>query len=667
MNVRWISLACLMLVFAAYQIEAQQITCATNNGGCSHICLFRGTGNRTCGCPCGFALDSTLTNCVPSNPCNVDLYILVDVSMNTDPTPCILQTTFTNWPIWRNNVVNVLNSFVTDDAGSVYNVGVQTFSSGFPTTINEYSDTNLQPAITALSNTATPTCTALGEFISQITFAVESFPSLNNFQYRGPGVRRDPMTTSRIAIVLNAGPGGTNQAAINARLPTIMSQMDDILVVTAKTIADTAQGALNEQISRLTACGSTSAACGDVFYFDSPNSDGLTVSGANLKSKMNTSACLTRRGGVTPVVTTDCGQTFTAIIPKCLLNGLTLSDLSFMDSLCTITGISINLLVESGSNYVVSIPFIGCGITTSTFIDGTGTPKTNFTQIIQTRNISASQELPSFSTTVQCHYTAYVEPPAVVALNKSFNGTAASGSTFQLETVAFKDSTFTTRYLSTDCIPVDTSVYLRASSALSSVLTLKVWSMHATPSANENDAQSYPMITAGCAVDSSVVILPSASNEVKIKYNTFEFSSTMTASNANKLPVYLHLSFNLCVVNDASAACTQTCTPTGRRKRSLADVKVSRVKTLGPFQVGSNKQAPLNENLSPTQVLIRRGQISHGYLNNVTLLMMAIFAVFVIEVVRVRRSRLQKIKETKIALTEEVVQPNEEKVDLSIE
>nr|XP_002132132.1 uncharacterized protein LOC100178581 [Ciona intestinalis] len=663
MNVRWISLACLVLVFAAYQIEAQQITCAPNNGGCSHTCLFRGTGNRTCGCPCGFALDSSLTNCVPSNPCNVDLYILIDVSMNTDPIACILNTAFTNWLTWRNNVVGVLNSFVADDAGSTYHVGVQTFSSGFPTTINLYNDTNLQPAITTLSTTATPTCTALGEFISQITFAVESFPSLTNFQYRGPGVRRDPMTTSRIAMVLNAGPGGTNLAAINARLPTIMSQMDDILVVTSKIIADNTQSALNEDISRLAACGSTAAACGDVFYFDSPNSDGLAVSGANLKSKMNTSACLARRGGATPVVTTNCGQTFTATIPKCLLNGLTLSDLSLSDPLCTITG------VESGSNYIVSIPFIGCGITTSAFVDSSGNPKTNFTQIIQTRNISANQILPSFSTKVQCHYAAYVEPPVVVALNKSFNGTAASGSTFQLETLAFKDSSYTTRYMSTDCIPVDTSVYLRASAALSSVLTLKVWSMHATPSANENDAQSYPMITAGCAVDSSVVILPSASNEVKIKYNMFEFSSTATASNANKLPVYLHLSFNLCVVNDTSAACTQTCTQQpGRRKRSLADVKVSRVKTLGPFKVGSNKQGPLNENFSPTHVLIRRGQINHGYLNNVTLLMMAIFAVFVIEVIRVRRSKLQKVKETKIALTEEVVlQPNEEKVDLSKE
>ena len=48
------------------------------------------------------------------------------------------------------------------------------------------------------------------------------------------------------------------------------------------------------------------------------------------------------------------------IIPKCLLRGMTLSDLVLLDSTCDVSQFG----TDDGSNYIVTIPMVACGTQT---------------------------------------------------------------------------------------------------------------------------------------------------------------------------------------------------------------------------------------------------------------------------------------------------------------
>uniref|UniRef100_H2Y6M5 ZP domain-containing protein n=1 Tax=Ciona savignyi TaxID=51511 RepID=H2Y6M5_CIOSA len=173
------------------------------------------------------------------------------------------------------------------------------------------------------------------------------------------------------------------------------------------------------------------------------------------------------------------------------------------------------------------------------------------------------------------------------------------------------------------------------------------------------------MVTNGCPVDPTLSVLPSASSAVRFKYNVFEFVTTRTLANSNKLPVYFHMIFAACTSSDTSAPCTATCTPSGRRRRSLEEPKIPHTSTIGPFRVGSPVERPSNQ--QPLQVLIRRGK-HVNYFSNFNLLLVAIGVVVMIELLLARRSKVAT-KDTKAVDFQctEIAQPLEKKVEISDE
>ncbi|XP_078495098.1 uncharacterized protein LOC144749872 [Ciona intestinalis] len=89
-------------LFSSLVCQALAQTCV-NNGGCAEQCLYRGSGARTCGCPCLSTLNGDGQTCDPSFQCGTDIYIVADASINVDPTDCLLSSIpgFTvTWPGW---------------------------------------------------------------------------------------------------------------------------------------------------------------------------------------------------------------------------------------------------------------------------------------------------------------------------------------------------------------------------------------------------------------------------------------------------------------------------------------------------------------------------------------------------------------------------------------
>ena len=67
-----------------------QNPCASNNGGCDDICLWSGTGNRSCACNCSRTLASDGRRCIDSL-CDLDIYFGIDIGATFDLRGCILS------------------------------------------------------------------------------------------------------------------------------------------------------------------------------------------------------------------------------------------------------------------------------------------------------------------------------------------------------------------------------------------------------------------------------------------------------------------------------------------------------------------------------------------------------------------------------------------------
>ena len=60
--------------------------CASNNGGCSHICNYVGPGSASCSCNFGYKISNSNTSaCVPINPCSKSNSGCPQVCVNTRP------------------------------------------------------------------------------------------------------------------------------------------------------------------------------------------------------------------------------------------------------------------------------------------------------------------------------------------------------------------------------------------------------------------------------------------------------------------------------------------------------------------------------------------------------------------------------------------------------
>uniref|UniRef100_H2YYP6 ZP domain-containing protein n=1 Tax=Ciona savignyi TaxID=51511 RepID=H2YYP6_CIOSA len=278
----------------------------------------------------------------------------------------------------------------------------------------------------------------------------------------------------------------------------------------------------------------------------------------------------------------------TVTIPKCQLRGMTPSDLMLNDPACKVQ----DHTVEVGMNYVVNVPFGGCGMI-QTVDNSTGIARSIYKQTIQTRNYNSSQFLLDVRFDLECETSTFfnatygaIKPGAHLE-----QGSLARQGIFQLELAVFTSDAFSTPITGNLAYIIDTPVYVEGrSEPLSNALQLKLWSCKATPTSNINDQTSYYLISnGGCQKDPTVVFYTRASNgKVRFKFNMFEFVANNSLLAVQRGSVYLHCSFIVCTTTDTTGKCGSACHSRRRRSDDVEEQTVT--KTIGPFTVESNDE-----------------------------------------------------------------------------
>nr|XP_002126420.1 uncharacterized protein LOC100177359 [Ciona intestinalis] len=570
------------------QVLAQ--TCA-GNGNCDEQCLYRGSGSRTCGCQCLSTLNADGRTCDPTFQCGTDIYIVADASIIVDPTDCLLATipgfttTWPGWTVWKKILVAIFSFFVEEEAHQNINVGAKLFASlsDSPIIANYTGGPTVMDALNTIQGMNQPLCGSLSSYVRHIGQGVEKNPGLNDWVYRGPYSFRPFSTTARVAIALNYGPSNTmNEQTISFWRERILQQFDRLIVITRSNISVAADKTRNDREARLFACGHPTAPCAFVLYIDALNDFGLPLSNDILSTLTSSTSCLERLAQNITTSLTSCDSNMTLTIPKCKLRGLTPSDLRLNDVTCNVA----TYTREVGDNYIIDIPYGVCGATQE-LQGGSGGVLSLHKQMVQTRNFSASQLLPSVKFNIECTAPTQANTSSITIKPAAHlvEGKLVQQGNFPLSLDVYTNSSFSTKQTGNLAYVIDCPVYIEGSSSpISDGLTLKLWTCTATPTSNINDPVSYALISnGGCQKDPTVEFQTRASpGQVRFKFNMFEFVSNRSALEVQRGPVYIHCSFIMCRSSDTTGRCGQVCH--SRRKRTTeSDDGESVTKSVGPF------------------------------------------------------------------------------------
>jgi len=547
-------------------------TCEDNNGGCSHICLYRGPEKgRQCACPCLYTLEPDEKTCMPRNPCKLDIYVLLDKTQSTDSTSCHMFALFgsgfgdfNKWKNWRDNVTRVLKMFAADN-DTDHSYGIQTFSEQHnPDTLLLYNDTDITSAITKWENMSMPNCAYDSDFSKSLLMAVEMVREIGNHEFKGPGARQPWPYATSVAMIFaypaQVQPQG--MTAFERNIDLSKKLMDHVLMINlSEDVADLSQ---QQKESRYAACGNTSVPCDKVFNLTAENEFNKNVTLENLLSVINPDACLSRQYAPT-LIQKQCGSTMQVNIPKCVLNGLNITDLMFNDASCDLS----EMTTETDLYYQITVPFTLCGRKMKEVKIGQGT-FTRVTQNISTRAFHSNQNLIDFNYEMICDFPVVI-PSKKTKYRMNANNTDALPQ-YNVSLTAYNSSLYDIPLASSQQVLTNSTVYIEATSDdLRSQFNLKFSSCIATSASNAS--YQHVLLENGCPVDATVKILSSSQfNITRASFSMFEFTPSYSQQDQHKSLITIKCQLTACLQQDVtSSRCNPSCSNQGRRKRSVAE------------------------------------------------------------------------------------------------
>jgi len=552
-------------------------SCTDNNGGCSNQCIG-GSSPVSCGCPCGASINADGMQCDSTNPCDVDILLLIDYSDKTDPIDCQASSNqnWNAWQVWKAKAVEVIDQLFA--AYPTARLAVQSYANGVINTINTFTDGKDAASIIAAVNAANqPDCGSLTSFT---TILSGSLPV---------GIRE---SASKFAFVVSAGTDETlNDASISANMQIATQKFDSIVVLTDF------DNITNVESSRFAVCGNkTSLDCGYVFNLEGFNDLSALASTENFKAVAKPDACLDRIS-TTNVDVTSCAGSIQSSIPQCLLRGMPSSALVASDLTCTNSG----FISSSSNNYLFNMQYGDCNMA-EVFDETQGT--VTYTQALSSDPSSPIDTYPDIEIAMSCVVSAFSAEEAMQQSlqPKSFiqtSGISADGGMYTINVAFYSDPAFTQPIQPGAAVTVTDVIYVETSTPdVPNDSHLQLNEIKATSSSSYTDATAVLLVENGCPLDTTFANLTDgtvgglASN--RFQFEMFQFTSTARKVASSKLKVYLHISYYVCLNGDSSARCSPACA--GRKRRSVSGddpIPVLR-STIGPFTVNPKTSTKTN-------------------------------------------------------------------------
>lgn len=501
--------------------------CLENNGGCSHDCIDRGDGLAVCVCPCGHALGSDGVSCEQSIVCPFDVSFWLDGSQNT----CNDATFQEKQKVHFAEIVDFFGREVRSYDGRVAGGG---YAAGLVDgEISNFDSTDVDQIVADI-----------GEFEGSCGVSTAG----NVFNHFTNDRVQDAATVAFIAM---AGELTDSDVDLLLNRP---KNIDNIIIVAQNT--STTEKYL-EQTSLL-GCGDKSFAdCFSVIMID----DGIDA--GTIESRVNRERCYDR----TFSSSISCSEFHLEIdIPKCALRGLELDDIIFNSGLDGDCGAE---KVNNGSHLQWKINYNDCGTIRTVSEDGT-VSYTNALKTYFNDNGAVYPVLPMFDVPLRCDLHSKYEFIFHGDYYPTLTNFQADIETAVLLTGnlgVFLDEEFTSLVTNETYVETGIPLYVQSEVDMGSIEN-DLQLISCISSADEleemaavNGGDTWPLITEGCLVDTTVSMMPRGPDgEVRFNFESFKFQNSEDGHVVN-----IQCQYTSCLEGTCDAV--QECKNTSDRRR----------------------------------------------------------------------------------------------------